>query len=75
MGERARARTASRSWDDVAADLEALYRGVSARKDHPATAAPVFADLRVRTGPALGAADVVMPLGLIAAQSLLFSAR
>ena len=59
MGDRARARTASRSWDDVAADLESLYRGVAAREDHPATAAPVFADLRVRTGPALGAADVV----------------
>lgn len=59
MGEVARARTGGRTWDDVAADLDALYRGLAARDDHPAAPAPVFADLRVRTGPGLSPADVV----------------
>ncbi len=59
MGVIGRERATARTWDDVAADLEALYRGVAARADHAAPTAPVFADLRIRTGPGLGATEVV----------------
>jgi glycosyltransferase involved in cell wall biosynthesis len=59
MGALARSQRGSRSWDDVAADLEALYRGVAGREHQPATPALVFADLRVRTGPGLSATEVV----------------
>jgi hypothetical protein len=62
-GAEAERRGRGRTWDDVAADLEALYLGVAARPADataPATPAPVFADLRVRTGPGLGAAEIVL---------------
>ena len=60
FGEAARARAGTRTWDDVAADLEALYLGVSTRAGAPAaTQAPVFADLRVRTGAGLGPREIV----------------
>ncbi len=62
FGAEAERRGRARTWDDVAADLERLYRDVAARPmgdagDAPAV--PVFADLRVRTGPGLGAREVV----------------
>ncbi len=60
LGAAAASRAGSRTWDDVASDLETLYRGAVER---PALAtptyAPVFADLRVRTGPALGPREIV----------------
>lgn len=52
----------ARTWDDVAADLETLYRGVAARPAEAAangTEAPVFADLRVRGGSGLGPREIV----------------
>ncbi|MSO43844.1 MAG: hypothetical protein EXQ74_00810 [Thermoleophilia bacterium] len=60
FGAEAKRRTSNRTWDNVAADLEILYRSATARPEHatPVTA-PVFADLRVRTGPALPPAQVV----------------
>lgn len=62
FGAAAEARGRARTWDDVAADLDALYRGAAARPADGAAAgteAPVFADLRVRTGPGLGPAEIV----------------
>jgi glycosyltransferase involved in cell wall biosynthesis len=60
FGAAAEDRGGSRTWDDVAVDLEVLYRGVAARPGAPAsTQAPVFADLRVRTGPGLGPREIV----------------
>lgn len=62
-GAEAERRGRARTWDDVAADLEVLYLGVAARPadgTKPPAAAPVFADLRVRTGPGLGAAEIVL---------------
>ena len=63
FGAAAEARGRSRTWDDVAADLEGLYRGVVARPAGEASGAttepPVFADLRVRTGPGLGPREIV----------------
>lgn len=62
FGAAAEARGRARTWDDVAADLEQLYRGVASRPVE-ATAGgiepPVFADLRVRTGPGLGPREIV----------------
>ncbi|MFM9018258.1 MAG: glycosyltransferase [Actinomycetota bacterium] len=62
FGAAAEARGRARTWDDVAADLDQLYRGVVARPAEAAAAGaepPVFADLRVRTGPGLGPREIV----------------
>ena len=62
FGAEAERRGRARTWDDVAADLEGLYRAVAARPegaDGIAVEAPVFADLRVRTGPGLGPREIV----------------
>jgi hypothetical protein len=60
FGNAAHARAGARTWDDVAADLEVLYRGAAARPESSAgTQAPVFADLRVRTGTGLGPREIV----------------
>lgn len=62
FGAAAEARGRARTWDDVAADLEGLYRGAAVRSRGSLQAgagAPVFADLRVRTGPGLGAREIV----------------
>jgi glycosyltransferase involved in cell wall biosynthesis len=61
LGRRAAERAGARTWDDVAAELEARY--LEAAAHHTRTAAPaprpVLADLRVRTGPALAPEEVV----------------
>ena len=59
LGDAARARVGARTWDDVAADLDLLYRDAGNRHKHDAPSAPVFADLRIRTGPGLTPADLV----------------
>lgn len=62
FGAAAEASSRARTWDDVAAELEGLYRGVVARPADEAggtTEPPVFADLRVRTGPGLGPREIV----------------
>ena len=62
FGAAAEARGRARTWDDVAGDLEVLYREQAARPadaDGPGADPPVFADLRIRTGPGLGAREIV----------------
>ncbi|MBM3634644.1 MAG: glycosyltransferase [Actinobacteria bacterium] len=62
FGAAAEVRGRARAWDDVAVDLEQLYRGAVARPAEAAAAGaepPVFADLRVRTGPGLGPREIV----------------
>lgn len=59
LGTRAAARAGTRTWDDDAADLERLYLAASVRTGDGLPPAPMFADLRVRTGPSLGPDQVV----------------